>query len=140
MSKGCSKSDSSSISVLLLSVSSGLGCPDISHGRETGGNYIKAIHWKVKAELKIFLQPFLPDQPPITLCSGYKHIKALPSMSCFLVVCVLKMFCVFVFFPQFLLVFLTHVFHELLQFLQIDSGDSSQQPIQVHPSNRYFCC
>lgn len=67
MSKGCSKPDSSSIAVLLLNICSGLGCPDISHGREKSGNCVKAVHWKVKAELKAFLQPFLPDQPPITL-------------------------------------------------------------------------
>ena len=101
MSKGCSKSDSSSIAVLLLNISSGLGCPDISHGRETDGNYVKAIHWKVKAELKIFLQPFLPDQPPITLCSGYKHIKALPSMSFLGSLCSQDVLCFCFFFSIF---------------------------------------
>lgn len=137
MSKRCSKPDSSSIAVLLLDICSGLSCPDISHGKEKGGNYVKAVHWKVKAELKAFLQPFLPDQPPITLALATNTSR--PSLPCIVSwqSVFSKCFVFLFFFPQCLLVFLTHVFHELLQFLQIDSGDCSQQPFQVQPFNRY---
>ena len=138
MSKGCSKPDSSSIAVLLLNICSGLGCPDISHGREKGGNYVKAVHQKIKTELKAFLQPFLPDQPPITLALATNTSR--PSPPCIVSWQSVFSKCfvfLFFFFSQCLLVFLTHVFHELLQFLQIDSEDCSQQPIQVQSFNRY---
>ena len=138
MSKGCSKPDSSSFAVLLLNICRGLGCPDISHGREKGGNYVKAVHQKIKTELKAFLQPFLPDQPPITLALATNTSR--PSPPCLFLgsLCSQNVLCFcFFFFSQCLLVFLTHVFHELLQFFQIDSGDCSQQPIQVQSFNRY---
>lgn len=51
-----------------------------SHGKGTESDYVKVVHWKVKAELRsFFLQLILANLPPIPVWPGCKDIETLPN-------------------------------------------------------------